>query len=1216
MTPLDPIRVPLSGRHVVEASAGTGKTFTITTLVVRLVVERCVPIEKILVVTFTRAATAELRDRVRRRLREAVAALGGEPADDVLVALVARWAELGIAPADALGRLQAALESFDLAPITTIHGFCQRVLRDHAFVSGVPFGLELAEDTGPWLAEVAQDLWTSALHDADKDLVAWMQRALAWPEVLKIVGEATRAAGPRFLPDDVAPGPMLLDAGPLREAYEAARVAWKREGEALCTALIAHPRLHNGTYGARGVEPRRDRLDLAFDLPDLPLDVADLAALLGFFSREAMEGKLTGGAGPETLPDLAVIDALATLAEAWEAWLGPEGRFVEARVRLCRTLAAQARPRLLAARGRQDDVRFFDDLITDLRDALRRPGSGPALAATLREAYPVALIDEFQDTDAVQYAVFASIYDGPDATAYLIGDPKQAIYAFRGADVYAYLDARDEVQREAQARGESRVWDLATNFRSDRALVEAVGLLFSRPRRPFGEARIPFVPVGARHPGPRLRIGGAAPAPLRFRFHPGKGRGGPRVGELPDAVADDVAALLSAPTSLPEEGGRPLGPGDVAVLVSSHWEASQTYDALQARGVPCVRYGNVRVFGTEEAGEVAALIEALLHPGDPRRVRAALVTPLFGRTAADLVALDADEARLQVELTRLRRWRETWDARGFARMFQELLRHRDDAGRDATTRLLAAPGGERRLTNLRHLAELLHGAEQDGDLRPVGVAAWLAAQRGGRADDQGPAEVRLESDGAAVRIVTMHVSKGLEYPVVFCPSVWRPARTDAFPRFHDGDDALCLQLQPEAHPAHVEAAAREGRAERLRLAYVALTRARHLCVVSVGRFSGGPGRPGHEEGPLAHLLFPADHDDEAAPVGANAERLRRLDDDALRARLEELAEASSGGIEVVDVDAGADPVCYRPPRPPVAVRSAEACPRAFGLDVRMSSFSGLVRARHEAEHDRDAGLPQAPPVSTSGEGLPLDPLPRGARAGTAYHAVMEHLDFARPGAEEAVAVVRRELRRHGLDEGLAPAVLASVSDVCATPLGDGAPALGGVARGERLDELEFLLPAGGAVPLTPERLAAAFRGHGDPVAEQAAGRIARLGFAALHGALSGFVDLVFRHEGRWYVVDYKTNHLGPRLDDYQPAAVQAAMVEHDYVLQATLYLVALHRHLRRRSPGHAYDAHVGGIRYLFVRGMTPHTGASRGVFSWRPPEALVDAVDRVLGGAA
>lgn len=1214
MNTLDAAAVPLRGRHLIEASAGTGKTFTITTLCLRLVVEQGLEPEEILVVTYTRAATAELRDRVRTRLRQALAYLeadpGDRPDDAVLATLVGGWDA-----ALARDRLARALAGFDLAPISTIHSFCQRALRENAFESATAFDLDLADDRGKRVEEIARDLWTELTWQQHPMFLQWLRShtpTVDLAQAQRFVSAGLAAAKVRVLPVDTGEVPDLEGIGDrVTQAHHAARKVWFDTKREVCQAIDTCAALPANRYKPGKTVDNAATVEAALQQRHGPFGVKGLDDALAYFDPAVLaeRRKTTAIRDGIPAPSHPTMQVLAKLREALAA---AEAVFVAERVRLCRALVEQAE----AVRARTEppdaDARFFDDLLVDLADALSGPG-GPRLAAALRRRLGAALIDEFQDTDPVQWRIFSRLFPDDDGTLFVIGDPKQAIYGFRGADLNAYLAARETIP-------EAHHWRLDVNWRSDAPLVSAVNHLFAQGADPFTDTRIPFVEVKAAHAEPRLLDDGQPVAPLQLQLFPPRGGGGAwgnyaDHNRIPDVVGDEIVGLLDSATTLPDgDGRRPLRPGDIAILVSTHREAAGVQDALAQRRVPSVRYGQTRVYASDDGYALQVLLEAVAHPHDVRRVRAALVGPYLGWTADDLVAMAADDATEQAELDRFRGWRDTWVRRGFMRWFQQFLREADVMGR-----LLPQLGGERRLTNLRHLAELCHAAEQERGVGPLGLLAWLAEERAEERasglDDA--ALMRLESDARAVQIVTMHTSKGLQYPVVFCPYLWKWVNDPSFPTFHDDEGHLALQLHPEAHPDDAAQAQLEARAERIRLAYVALTRAEHLCVVATGRL-GGPGW-NYATGALTHLLFPP----EGAPW-SHLDKIKKMSPREFEEKLQALAGSSGGGIVVRDaVDVG--PSTWRPPAAPAVVHLPRQPRGGHGADQRISSFSGLVRRAHDAAYDRDtdghAPMPPAPaPDPGDAPPLTLAPWPRGPAPGTAYHAAFEDLDFAEAaaGGDAARAHVVEQLSRRGFDDDDAvEAVVRSVSEVVRTPLGGDAPMLAQIDPDWRIDELGFTMRAGrGAKRLTPARLAAAFAEHGPPRLRAAvADHIASLAFDEVEGALTGFVDLSFAHDGRWWVVDYKTNHLGDHLDAYAPERLDDAMIHGDYVLQYHLYVLALHRWLRRRVKGWTYDTHMGGVRYLFVRGMHPDAGPDRGVFADRPSAAMIDALDAVLGEA-
>jgi exodeoxyribonuclease V beta subunit len=1104
VTPLDPLAVALRGINLVEASAGTGKTHAITTLVVRAVLEDGLDLSRILIVTFTNAATAELRARVRARLDAARRGLEDpsqiESRDTLLHTLVEQRRAAGTAAADAQ-RLALALYGFDDAAIFTIHGFCQRVLQELAFESGVRFDTELIGDARAMLVDVVRDF-----------------RATHWFEA----------------------SPPLLDR------LERAKSAKLTE---IAQQYVRHPALRVL------LEPEAQHL----------------------------------GDAPEQAAR-AIVQAV-----------GPYARDA------------------LATRKAAANVQFFDDLLQSVAAALRGPG-GAALAATLRARYPLALIDEFQDTDPTQFEIFAELYRGAGGALFMIGDPKQAIYAFRGADVFTYFRA---------AAGAGARHTLLTNWRASPPLVAAVNAVFALRDDAFGLARIRFEPARAA-PGAVDRLVGSAALRVRLAgrdvFTPVQTRPHqllkPTHGghDFFRVLADEVVDLLDGVsfTAAGDLPGRALQPGDIAILSRTNRQLHLVQAALRRAGVASVLLGDASVFESAEAEMLERVLRALAEPGNGAAVRAALATRLLGRDSAAIDPRHDDAAAWEAAMARFQEWSARWRSGGFTSAFRALLDQED-----VPARLLSQVGGERALTNLFHLGELLQraaGAERRG---PLMLLEWLrrmrldGTARGEQASEA--AQIRLESDVRALKLTTVHKSKGLEYPVVVCPFLWdtgkRPEKYDVT-LFHAADDALALDLGWPAREDSVEQRCREDLAEATRLAYVALTRAQQLALVLWGPFNG------FERSALAQLWHGWSGRDGARPRDPAA--IRKLSDDDVAADLAALATAAPGAVEV---DALRAPRHRRYAAPRGATLSLQAPPPPFRVQQpwRVSSFTALavggetLGLRAEEGIDRDEA---AAALADSVPAAELEGFPRGRRLGNLIHKVFELTDFGRADTAALRSVVQPLLRAARLEAGLADKLCRAVADVLDTPLDDARPPLRlrDVAANRRLNEMEFAFPVALDVDgrpcggVTPAGLARVLAGAESEATCAYAPRLAQLPFRSLAGYLRGFIDLVFAHGGRWYVVDYKSNDLGPRAADYRPAPVAAAMAQHDYVLQAHLYAVAVHRYLRRRVRDYTYERDFGGTYYLFVRGMAPERGSETGVAFERPSAAVIEALDGLLSG--
>ncbi|HET8819514.1 MAG TPA: exodeoxyribonuclease V subunit beta [Xanthomonadaceae bacterium] len=1175
------LALPLDGVRLVEASAGTGKTFTLATLATRLVVERGLRIGQVLAVTYTEAATQELRSRIRERLDLAArvaadASLGAEDAQaGASRAIVERHLAAGGETRGQLVRRlrQAALET-DLAAIFTIHGFCARVLRDHALACGQAFDAPTVVTNDAELRdELAADLWRA--HAGDPDSAQALASLWSSPALLARDLRALLSRDP-LLPAPAGPGED--PAAALEATARALCAGFAAHGGQLrkdLEAAIATKVLHNGTYKLDWVAScwqSLERWAVAGDA-HAPLD-ANIDRLTTAKLVEKTSVRCQGQT-PASPLCVAVDDFLAQRSR-YQSWRDARA------VALLHALRADAHARLAEAK-RVRRLQTYDDMIDGVADALQAPGAD-ALAMALRDQYRIALVDEFQDTDPRQWAIFSGVFGQPHGehapTLFLIGDPKQAIYGFRGGDLQTYLAAAgDDATERAPA--------LARNFRSRPAVLRAIECLYDTAAAgdapPFGDPRIRFMPVV---PGPRaddsfVRDGVPAAGLTVRRLVPTDGAAFNADGSRSAATRACVYAIHSV---LADAGaridGRRVAPGDIAVLVRTHREATLVQHALAAAGIPAVAAGKQSLFATDQAQELLALFESLLQPADDGRLRTALATVLLGVDAAAIAALD-DEASAHAGYQReaqLRR--ERWQRSGPLALVSDLCAA-------AAERLLGLVDGERRLTDTLQLAEQL----QEAQARAPGLHAQVAWLRSAIADadpNDDTQLLRLESDAARVQVVTLHKSKGLEYPLVFLPFAGiggRDASPDRHCVVHDGDHRVLHWKIDKASQAWKDACTdwkKEQRAEDARLLYVGLTRARHALWLAAGPFYNAG------KTPLAAMLGR----------------------DAL---------AACGDIAVVEAPAPAQPARL-PPSPEAPIAAARVPARVLSRDWWVHSFTQLMKAgagerqtvrAHATGNEDGAADEPATPEAAAPADIPFDPRFVGARFGDVLHDAFEHVDFgawrdwrsghAPEGQDQPLVAA---LRRGGYADRDVPdgveALLPLVGHGLVTALPEGIRLcdLPGDARRAEM-EFHFALQ-----PTAVDTLVALLHRHG--VLRD------RDGFGmrrTLEGLMTGKIDLTYTAGGRWYLLDYKSN----RLPAYDPPALEAAMAHSGYDLQALVYTLALHRWLRfRLGAGYDYARDFGGVRYLFCRGLAD----GGGVHAARPAPELVHALDALFAGGA
>ncbi|WKB53087.1 exodeoxyribonuclease V subunit beta [Eleftheria terrae] len=1206
---LDVLRLPLWGSRLIEASAGTGKTWTIAAVYLRLVLGhgeagaafgRALLPAEILVMTFTRAATRELSDRIRARLLDAARCFRGQaepaPHDSLLQALLEAHPE-GEARRRAAWRLASAAEAMDDAAVFTIDAWCQRMLREHAFDSGCLFDEELLADESRLLQEAARDYWRQQVYPLDGRA---LEAVLAvWPHVDELQADvASLQAHPQRHRDGALPplGVLALQLYEERDrALAALKAGWADKAERMRAWLDGHYEAQPSPLQKQSLKAhhyqqwlqqlRAWALDPQADAPDLGKG-AERLTVDGL--RAVWKGPEP--AWPQEFADFARLQAgLRQLPEP------------QATLRLH---AAAWVARRLAALKQQAGSFGFADMLERLDAALAGP-NGERLRERVLQQYPVALIDEFQDTSPLQYRLFDRLYrtaDNDPATAlFLIGDPKQSIYRFRGADIYSYLDARHATA--------GRHYMLGTNYRSTARLVAAVNQLFvqaeQRPGGAFlfraegGENRLPFEPVQASG-RPETLVSAAGPLPAMTLCHEEELLNADTANRRFAArCAEHIVGLLNDRQAGFEQPGRPpvpLRPADVAVLVRTGREAALVQRELRRRGVPSVYLSDKdSVFDSLEARDLLAWLRAVASPRDMRRARAAFASSLIGLSLEQLAAHAADDDAWEERLAQLATLHAVWLHQGVLAMLRQTLHLLE-----LPARWLAAADGERRLTNYLHLAELLQGASRQVQ-GEQGLVRWLLEQlqgQGGSADER---VVRLESDADLVQVVTVHKSKGLEYPLVYLPFVCGCRPVSAGDRLFERVDAAgrrSVELSPSAEV--VEAADLERKREDLRLLYVALTRARHALWLGVSALKDGrASRCGLPRSAMGHLL--------GVPPDVQAAEIGRY-----------LQAWAEGGADIVLQAADGVTGCT-PMRSRAAGDALQAAGRyqgRFERDWQIGSFSLMVRdlrvprveglleaGAREEELLAGSGDEAAEPLQVRPGDAPWHRYPRGARHGNFLHDQLEWLadeGFALADSPELQQQLLRRCERHGAGDRQHD-VLDWLQAVLATPL----PPLGVPLQALRggLPEMEFWFASDG---LRTAEVDALCRRHlldglpRPPLPER-----------TLRGMLMGFADQVFEHAGRYWVLDYKSNALGTRDEDYSAAALQAAMAQHRYEVQAALYLLALHRLLRARL-GAGYDParQLGGAIFLFLRGIR---GPAAGCCHIPALPALLDALDQAVG---
>ncbi len=1221
---LDPLALALNGSALIEASAGTGKTFTIAVLYVRLVLghgqspdsplQNLLP-PNLLVVTFTEAATKELRDRIRTRLTQAAEVFSdapdepNPPAETALIYQLrdesypdpASWPECR-------KKLLLAAEWMDEAAVSTIHSFCNRMLSEHAFDSGSLFKLTLETDQSELLDEVARDYWRTFVYPLppalmDEALSHWKTPGDLRQGVRNLIDDPQGLGTP---PDSVYQAIDQLVRRRLEQSQALKAHPWSQwRGEVieLLNDLNKSKRLHGASKNA--MVKVWDFLVAWAESDDLLPEKIDSAAGYKNQTPEGLDNILKGDESTPHHPAFDAIDAL----------LGFSQNQPSAKSDILRHASHWIAERLEAEKQKRSEM-GFDDLLTRLDDALHGP-RGDQLAATIRRQFPVALIDEFQDTDPVQYRIFDRIYDveSTDASTCLlmIGDPKQAIYGFRGADIYTYLQARQGVKE--------RTYTLGKNFRSAKTMVAAVNRVFEHSDQHsrdgaflFGKgdtSPLPFQGVDANGTKRSWSINGEVQPSLVFWTHEsreedrdGNPKGlakGTATADVAETCASEIARLLTlgqagqAGFALPDnpEDLEAVAPKDIAILVNNRNEASAVRDALGRRRIKSVYLSDRdSVLTSRESKEILCWLRAFAEPRQLAYIRAALATPTLGQSWHALNQLLTDELVLEREIERFIGYQQQWQKQGVLPMLRSFLMDFEVPGR-----LLQRPDGERRLTDILHIAELLQQDSLQLDGEHALVHHYTQILRAADEEDE-HRTLRLESDAGLVKVITVHKSKGLEYPLVFLPfgTAFRAqSEKQAFVRYHDDQGRLVTVFDPA--PEDVARADQERLGEDIRKLYVALTRGRFATWVGTAALDNW------QQSGLGYLI-----------AGEGQSRISDC-----------LSQLAQGRAEIrITPLPDPDETQYHEQTPealgPALVSSREAKEDWWIASYSSIEYTGMtgtgIAFTGEVEDAQTQNLLEESGQEAGEEAEPIAAhrnqhnFPKGAGPGTFLHELLEWC--TQQGFQRVVdnpPLLHEQLTRRcgtrGWSDWAEPLerwLLALISK----PL-----SLDRAGR-ERVSlanlttlrpELEFWFESRNVSVRKLDQLVTAhtLNGADRPRVEE----------TRFNGMLKGFIDLVFEHNGQYYVLDYKSNTLGEDDSAYTDQAMGNAILDKRYDLQYVLYLLALHRLLKARLPDYDYDRHIGGAIYLFLRGVD---SASGGAFTDKPPRALIEQLDALFDG--
>jgi exodeoxyribonuclease V beta subunit len=1179
----DLVNSPLKGTNLIEASAGTGKTYIIAGLFLRLILEKGILADKILTVTYTEAATEELRYRIRERLKDALKALtdgnASKDNDELITYIIAKYRK----NESALWRLKDALTRFDEASICTIHGFCKRMLSENAFESNSFFNAELLTDQSNLIQEIVDDFWRKNFYTASRLLIQYaIKNKISASYFLKLIDNLS--IDPSF---DVIPKLKKHDISKIEskflDAFKELQKEWILNKSAVEEILITNKVLDGTKYGSRYMPKWIAEMDdyLSSNNPVMMFD-----KFQKFTHSSINESLKKGFDAPENKFFNVCEDYLKIYNSVMSIY---EKHILSLEYELFEFVKSEA-----GKKKHKLNVITFDDLLVNMYTALGQ-GVESVLAKAVRARYKAALIDEFQDSDPVQYSIFDNIFNIAGSVLFLIGDPKQSIYKFRGADIFAYLKA----SRNIKSR-----YTLGTNWRSTPELLKAVNTIFRNKERPFVFEGIEYNDVKPGNGNQQNDSKSFLNIWIIDKDKSDKKDGiitkGKASALISNAVAGEIYRLVSESDNAAGSVDSMVKPGHIAVLVRKNYQAKLVQNELRRFNIPSVLYGSESIFDSREAIELERIMSSVASPGDERRLKTALTSSLIGLTGNDIFKLAENESGLENYINRFYEYHDLWANYGFFRMFRHFVEN--ECVRE---RQLSFTDGERRMTNIMHLAELTHSAEAEYKLGMETLVKWLKEKRT-RTDNSDEYEIRLETDDDAVKIITIHRSKGLEFPIVFCPFTWEGSSLDKGKpyAFHNPENNFSLTLDLACNEKNKSISEVEELAENMRLFYVAVTRAKHSAYL----FWGGI----HESDTSAPAyIFHYKDKDYREPVSRLRDNAQFLTYDSIMNDISIVAETSAGAINLQNM-----PIFEYKRRTAIEKRD-ELSNRIFTGNVKndwmISSFSALTHNVQEyiesPDYDRiDSQMASSQNLNDNEKNI--FSFPKGAVAGTCIHEIFQKLDFTFSEEEQTKKIINEALEKYSIGHDWQDTILDMVKKVMNVQVSRSQPdfMLRNISLNDRISELEFYFPLS---LISSQGLAEIFHKSGIKLNKNFVQLLEHLGFKPHRGFVKGYMDLVFQYKEKYFIVDWKSNHLGNDIQEYSLEKINTIMEDHYYILQYYIYTVALHRFLISRKPGYDYRKHFGGVYYMFVRGANPEHPYS-GIYHDVPPKEVIESLSEYL----
>ncbi len=1155
--------IPLEGMNLIEASAGTGKTYTISKLFLRLILEKRFEIKEILVVTFTEAAVKELRMRLRKSIKEALSMFTAydkfsnsqdkKITDQFLLNIYSK-----VNHQDAVMVLKKALSNFDEASIYTIHAFCQHTLMEKAFESKTLFDTELITNNEVIINEIAEDFWRINIYTAPsllvKHIINKKYSPLVFAYFVKIVSSNPKI---KFVPKQNKSDEDINTV--INNILNDLKVHWDKENLAIRNIFndIAKLKINRKSiYWKLDINKAMDEMD---HFVNTDISKKEFFENFDLFTQKEIL-KVTSGK-LESVNGIKTFELCDRLIIA-----------IDDNILLLKHKLINYAKKELPKRKFLNNIQFFDDLLINVYNNVKYENS--ELAKSLKSKYKAALIDEFQDTDPIQFQIFNSIFN-QNKSFFLIGDPKQSIYSFRNADIFSYINTAKKIENDKK-------FTLLTNHRSKPNLVKALNTFFNKDKLPFLYEDIKFNPVKSMG-DTKDEVG----CPLTIWYDNSKEEYPMKKPiskvaakeKIGNALVFEIKKLLKSQ----KINGKNIIPSDIAILVRTNKEATFVHEKLVGANIHSTVAGGDNLFDSDEVSEIALIMDAMINPNNIRKIKTAICTDIVGMDAAEINLIDRDEDKRNYWLSVFSSCNTIWERAGFLTAFMEFFNR---------NKLVVniVKQGSHKLTNIMHICEILHTISNKENLGMNALVKRLYDMIDKNSPRIQEYETRMESDRDAVVITTIHKSKGLQYPIVFSPfllgnSTINKNNNGFF--FHKEDNAIYYDLENSDN--NLKLAQNEKLAENIRLLYVSFTRAIYKCYTFWGTVRDA------QTSPMAYLLY-YDYNKKSLDnvLDDMATQIISLTKSEMMEKLKRLEVESEGNISITPI-----------PKDDTEEKEVISKINTGKLDVvsfsgntatnfKISSYSSLISGKYTEDiQDRDSLINMqlnVPDVEQKmSEAKDIFTFPKGVLAGNFFHDILENIDYSQNYWESSKNIISGKLEEYGFEDKWYDVICNTIKNILHTPFINGGT-LSDISKLQRVNEMEFYFPLDN---LSLKKL----------MEFSLVGKNSRkLTLIDTKGFMKGFIDLIFEMDNKFYILDWKSNYLGDKLEDYTVDKLETVMQKELYVLQYYIYTLAVNQYLSKKISDYDYDTHFGGVYYLFLRGV----GSNSGIFFDKPPKKLVE----------